>query len=315
MAGLKVPAQPAVPALAVPNPSALALHYQVLRNAGCELLRQIKLTAPRLRNRHSVEALHRLRVTVRRLRVLVRLLERAHDGWDLRLQRRVARTLKWLARALGPARDSDVFLREIWPPARKALGDTTLAKAMDAMWRARQRRQRRKVQSVLGLPRFQRLLDTLDAWFASSGADTRELVQVPGARQFACKTIRRRVRRVRRRHAQARAGALTDDRTLHRFRIEIKKLRYELDFLAPLLSRRRAIRAVHRLGRVQDTLGAMHDLIVAERTVVGALRRQTGDAPQRITRRLASRRKAQMKALRPALRSAWKDYRAAPPVH
>ena len=79
------------------------------------LLAQMQANRQGVMEGRDPEYLYQMRVAVRRLRSLCA----AYSKWlpGAALQPLIAE-LKWLARALGPARDADVFVSKSWPPLR-----------------------------------------------------------------------------------------------------------------------------------------------------------------------------------------------------
>ena len=59
-----------------------------------------------------------------------------------------------------------------------------------------------------------------------------------------------------------------DEREWHRLRKRIKSLRYTADFFAGMFGPEAARRTVRRLGALQDSFGALNDLVTAERLVM-----------------------------------------------
>jgi triphosphatase len=274
-------------------------------------LRQLRRNVQGALAGRDPEYLHQLRVAVRRLRVLITL---THGTSNEHEWRHVTSELKWLAHALGPARDSDVFISDIWPPLRAEIGASRLVAILDAAWLAQRRRHWQKAQLALAARRFQALLSLLERYLAlpgfsigeDSGAGTSS---TQNGTRFMHEAIRRRVRRVRQRHAiagKAQNGAAS---RLHRLRIAIKKLRYVLDFFAPLLQPRRVTKAQRSLARLQDILGGINDISVAEVQVTLALRRRRGIEVERLHKTLSAWRKAKLKVLQRQFESAWKAYR------
>ena len=68
------------------------------------------------------------------------------------------------------------------------------------------------------------------------------------------KRLRKKVREL------AEAASTEDPSSLHRLRIAIKRLRYALEFFAPLCSGRPLTRLLKKLGLLQDELGQLNDL-------------------------------------------------------
>jgi CHAD domain-containing protein len=71
-----------------------------------------------------------------------------------------------------------------------------------------------------------------------------------------------------RRHRQMRVGGqrfeTLDDAERHRLRKRLKRLRYDIEFVAPLFRAKAAARYLALLRPVQDALGDYHDLVVAD---------------------------------------------------
>src|SRR6202012_2458061 len=123
-----------------------------------------------LRAGRSVEALHQLRVALRRLEVMLAAFGKAFDqDWFADLRSRT----KAISARLAPARDLDVFLVDLWPAATKGGGDFTAlrrdAEALrDEAWAA--------VETCLASEDFSHLLDDVAALSRSRlpmGGETR----------------------------------------------------------------------------------------------------------------------------------------------
>ena len=105
-----------------------------------------------------------------------------------------------------------------------------------------------------------------------------------------------------------------DDAQLHALRIQIKKLRYAADSFGALFDAA-AVRGLEdNLSRLQDVLGEINDINVAQRQVVAALAGRRGRALREVRKlraALAAWHDARTAALRRKLRSAWRGYRHA----
>ena len=222
---------------------AKAVSASVLFSAtGNALLAQLRANASGAVLGRDPEYLHQMRVTLRRLRALLSHYS-AMPGKQAR--KKADRELKRLAHALGPARDSDVFLYDIWPPLRKVLGQRPLVKMLSAEWLTQQRRNARIAQRALASRRHHDMMLRLERWFVAQswreGANRRQLqAWDQRARGWARRELAQRAQRVLdygRRLEKWDAGAL------HGLRIDIKKLRYVMDAHAPLFKRAR----VHKM--------------------------------------------------------------------
>jgi len=237
------------------------------------LLAEAGEAAERLEAGADPEALHDLRVALRRLRTVLR----AFRPWLGGVRRRDARRVAKLARATGAARDAEVQLG----------------------WLAAQRERLSRGR----LPGLAWMVARLEARRpAAGGGYGREIAR---ERRLARK-LRRRLASRRTRRAggetlgvalaaalRAERGALderlgairgaADVEAVHQARIAAKRLRYLLEPLrgTPGLD---ATEAVDRLKRAQDLLGELHDAHVLGRELALALE----DASVEQARRLAA---------------------------
>jgi CHAD domain-containing protein len=223
-----------------------------------------------LRAGRSPEALHDLRVALRRLDVMLAAFGKAFgQGWFTGLRSRT----KTISARLSPARDLDVFLDDLWPEvaarhARDGGGDFTAlrrdAEALrDEAWSA--------AEACLASEDFSHLMDDIAALSQSRlpmGGDAR-------LKKVAGKLLKAAAKRVKKRGRHARN---LKERDLHRLRIGLKKLRYLAQAFAPLYGRGKARRYLSALGRLQDRLGHLND-IAHVRATIGTLRRG-GDAAE-----------------------------------
>ncbi len=211
-----------------------------------------------LANTHGVladddpEFVHQARVALRRVRSVLRLL-RAH----VEFPKRLAADLRWIARALGRARDWDVLAGEVLPAIGAALGPAYAVAIAPVLADAqrRRRRERDKVRAALASSRFACATLALLAWSAAPSPGTGPSLGALAAR------------RLQRQHARlfeaARGFARHSADEQHRVRILAKRLRYALEFFAVALPAPATAAYVERLATLQDELGALNDTVVA----------------------------------------------------
>ncbi|HEY6577910.1 MAG TPA: CHAD domain-containing protein [Rhizomicrobium sp.] len=217
---------------------------------------------------HDSEALHQLRVGLRRLRVAL-----VSFGGEFRTPQFEAIRLraKSLAHELAPARDLDVFIGELLEPAARANGSKEAFAVLRARAEAARRRAWTNALLQIGGPRFRMfmadLADVVDhgAWRLSrsrgkSASGNLVALEMPAQRAGE------RMLAHRRRQACKRARQLEtlSAAERHDLRIVLKKLRYSAEFFAPFFDRARVEKFVARLGRMQDILGALNDVSVAK---------------------------------------------------
>ncbi len=208
----------------------------------------------------DTEFLHDLRVATRRTRSALAQVKGVLGEDETTA---FAQELRWLGSVTNPCRDLDVYLLEMDGFRRRlgsAAGDLEpLARMLGRDRRAALRRVRRALRSA----RFARLLDTWDHLVSSppdSGTEppnaARPIADVAGERIF--KAYRRMFKR---------GSKLGDDpppRSLHRLRIDGKKLRYLLEFFASLYDPKAVNRLVKELKQLQDILGGFNDMSVQQ---------------------------------------------------
>lgn len=198
----------------------------------------------------DIEHVHKMRVALRRMRTALQVFGDAFDPSALSEARQ---SVKALARGLGALRDADVQRaalvdwRERFPDVASSAWDDVDARL--------QRRRQSASRSVLAL------LDGV-GW-RKAASDVERLLQPDdrGLRHTVDALCRDFVRRRARRCRDAMNAALVGDAAeVHSFRIEVKALRYTLDFLADVLPPALAS-AAEPLAELQEELGAIQDWV------------------------------------------------------
>lgn len=205
------------------------------------------------------EGVHQVRVGLRRFRSALSLFRK----FIPENQRAWLNTeAKWLANQLGPVRDLDVFLSDLTArfDGPKAVADAT---ALAAAVRVAHAKAQSTAAAALRGTRMRRFAARLDTWLEGHGwyADDTE---IPDIASFARETLNKRMRKIA--AVAARAKTLTVPER-HELRIAVKKVRYSLEFLSSALPAKRVARTASVLKRLQDSLGHLNDLDVAERTI------------------------------------------------
>jgi len=205
----------------------------------------------------DTEFLHDLRVACRRTRSALTQLRSALDG---EIAARFNTEFKWLGGLTGPLRDLDVFVLEM-PAYRSHLPPHASAdlQPLEDLIRSSRARALSTVTRGLRSARFARLVsrwrETLEDPFPSSG---------PHATRPVVDLANRRLAKAHRRILKH-GGRLDHDppaESLHRLRIDAKKLRYLLEFFHSLYPATEIDRRVKELKRIQDILGGLNDMEV-----------------------------------------------------
>jgi inorganic triphosphatase YgiF len=213
----------------------------------------------------DAEALHQMRVALRRLRAAISLF----SGILTDSQTNALKAeFKWITGELGPARELEIFLKRLVKPAadreHKEPGIALVSEEL------RQRREQAfaRASAAVDNQRFRDLALDTAAWI-ETGDWTRNADQaagMPRERQvaaLACVELRRRWKKILK--TGRRLDELDAERR-HKLRIQTKKLRYATEFFATIFpgskSARRRKRFVARLEQLQDALGDLNDIAV-----------------------------------------------------
>ena len=216
------------------------------------------------------EGVHQMRVGLRRLRAAMSLfavLLRDPQTAAIKAE------LKWLAGELGPARELEVLVNRVAAPVKSQRRRWAGMPSLSHELAERRDAALTRAQDAVKSDRFRALTLDTAAWLLG-GLWTNprdDLVRDRGALPigvFAAEQLTRRSRKVRK---KGRALAQLDARSRHQLRIQAKKLRYAAEFFASLFARKRAMKRrkqfIDALGRLQDELGDLNDIVVHEKHI------------------------------------------------
>lgn len=206
---------------------------------------------------HDTEFVHDLRVACRRSRSA---LTQIKGVLEPEIAGPVNAELKWLGGVTNPLRDLDVYLLEM-PVYRGLLPPEAAAELapLEALLKRSRRRAHRSVVRALRSDRFSRFATGWRATLTDGEPSPAHEAARPVA-EVAGERIARAHRRILK-HGRG----LGDDPpagTLHRLRIDAKKLRYLLEFFASLYPDDEAGARVKELKGLQDILGGFNDMHV-----------------------------------------------------
>lgn len=227
---------------------------EAFKSLGFQILQAWQANTWGALNLDGPEYVHQMRVALRRLRTLVRVFDSVlppafAKGWG--------DSLASLANGLGVARDLDVLLDSVVKPVLAQHQDDILqslqVRCEQARQNARQVARAQMRQNNCGEPllRFARELQALPD---QSGGESLPV--------FAHACLKRLRRCLRERLEQAQAKP--EPARLHQLRIGFKRLRYALEFFAPLMAEKVLSDYLKQLSRLQDDLGHLNDLEVAK---------------------------------------------------
>ncbi len=203
----------------------------------------------------TIESIHKTRVSSRRLRELLPLLELLPDD-----ERKLAKRVRNVTRELGIVRELDVLALLVDELGRKpGHPEAALTRIAAGMAAARQAGRRRLI-ATRPRSRLERLAREIEKAVAR-GRVRRGRSRRPGASWAWAAEARLARRAARLQTAIDHAGALYVPGPLHNVRIAIKKLRYAAELLDES-GRRRLTAAIATLKAAQELLGRLHDLDV-----------------------------------------------------
>ena len=220
------------------------------------------------------EYLHQFRVGLRRLRSALGLIRlTVGREWE----RPLAKRLRWLQNALGPARDWDVFVDDTLRKIEREQGEVRGRASFRARCARLRRMHMEEARVALRSPRYTAICLALGQRFGCERDLQEPALQAPVA-DFAAFVLDKCDRGLRK-YGGDLAQATPERR--HAARIAAKKLRYASEFFASLYPRERVAPYVDALERLQDILGAMNDAATVGRLLGEiAATAKRGVAPQ-----------------------------------
>lgn len=260
----------------------------------------------------NVEGVHQVRVALRRFRALVGLLRRDYPCATLD---EAAERTRMLARAVGEARDWDVFLLETLPGLDPLNGaGVDVAGTLSPLARPWHDAAYERVRQVLDGEEARwvlRLMDRLvvgGLWDEARSPAGLKALEEPAA-DFAARHLARLHRKARR---QGRGFARLSQPHRHEVRLALKKLRYAAEFFVTLHAPGRKGGAyLRRLAAAQVALGLDSDLLTTRRLLTrfdGAVEGEARYAVGAVTGFLCCRQEG----IHDLARRRWRRFRRTP---
>lgn len=241
---------------------------QALQVIGRACLSHLLANQEALQKQRSPESVHQMRVAMRRFRSALTVFRPALSAQDPQLAT-IRDHARWIADTLGEARDLDVFLSEGLSSAEDALINAEVPAALFTPLRqelmARRTAAYERAITTAASPAFTLACLDLAEWIESGAWLTLNDEAAASARNqpvagFAAGILETRHRKILKRgHRFATLSAAAR----HQVRIEIKKLRYSVDFFGALFPGKRTAPFADSLAVLQDQLGHLNDGAVA----------------------------------------------------
>lgn len=222
-------------------------------------LRRMKWHESGSRTGEDIESVHKMRVAVRRMRSLLRLVGDYHQGKTVAT---VEKRLRQIARALGGIRDLDVLILDFQHFSATLPPDAQEhAQALISRLDRRRAKQRKRLNVYFDSKGYERSLRQLESFAKRKGKRARRLMrphEPQELRHVLPILLHQRLANVR---AYDSVLPASDEKQLHALRVEGKRLRYALEFFAPVLGTS-ADSFLALIQSMQDTLGRINDIAV-----------------------------------------------------
>ncbi|MCJ2090545.1 CHAD domain-containing protein [Methylobacterium sp. E-005] len=235
---------------------------EIFRRVARACLRHMRLNETVfLEDGQPPEALHQIRVALRRLRSALSLFAPMLEG-DSRAVG-FADEIKRVTEPFGHARNLDVFLGHTLPDLAKERPDEAGLDGLRERAEAERARAYEVVLTTLHSPQWRSLIIDLAGWVETGAWITHPSAAEDG-KDFAVRVLDKARGRLK---TRGRGLKHLDPHTRHRARIAAKKLRYGAEFFSGLYHKKKAQRRQAKFGDalsdLQDHLGALNDLETA----------------------------------------------------
>jgi inorganic triphosphatase YgiF len=220
------------------------------------------------------EGVHQMRVAMRRMRSALRIFRAVLPPAQYL---HVTDEVKWLTKSLADTRDLDVFMDEIVGPVEAAFADQPAFAVLREKLIADRAAARAEARTAVASERYTQFILETGAWMAGRGWRDQPVSEASAflfkpITELSDALINKRFKKVRK--EGRRFGEMTIDEK-HQLRIDVKRLRYAIDFFSSLYEPKKVRNFIVRLQKLQDGLGYMNDLAVA-----GVLVEQIGNSAQ-----------------------------------
>jgi len=232
-------------------------------------LRQIIVNEPAM-CRGRAEALHQMRIGLRRLRAAISIFADVVADEDLE---KIKAELKWITQELGPARDLDVFAADVLKPLQAARPEDEEVAATHRDFEERRKEAYARAAGSVRSDRFRNAVLDLAEWVeigprAAADAE-RQGRRTRAIAEHAKNQLGRLRKRIKGRGEDLRHRSVHQR---HKLRIRAKRLRYATEFFAGTFpgekSAKRRTEALSALKDLQDALGGLNDIATRHALIV-----------------------------------------------
>jgi triphosphatase len=254
---------------------------EAFRTIARSCLRQIIVNEPATCRGHA-EALHQMRIGLRRLRAAISIFDDVVADKD---QERIKAGLKWITQELGPARDLDVFAADVLKPLLAARPDDEKVAATHRDLEQKRAAAYARAAGSVRSDRFRNAVLNLVEWVevGSWSMDDDEECKERRTRPVA-ELARKKLARLRKRVKKGADLRHQSVHQRHKLRIRAKRLRYATEFFASTFegeaSAKRRAESLSALKDLQDALGGLNDIATRHTLIVHGAEHDADGVPQ-----------------------------------
>ncbi|GLS29264.1 Inorganic triphosphatase YgiF, contains CYTH and CHAD domains [Mesorhizobium albiziae] len=271
---IDTPLAPRNAQVVVLDPTQIAEH--AARDMLRECLDQIATNVVVVRKLDDPEGPHQLRIGLRRLRSVFSVYAPVLKSPEMA---RLKDEARWLGQEVGSLRDLDVVANDIVQREAKIHQDETGLTALSYALSRQAKEVRERLRELLAQTRVQAFLIDLArfvetrGWLVPQDFGQTARLATPVA-ELAGQALSKLWKRVGKR-----AGGLEtlDTEQRHELRKELKKLRYAVEFFAPLYPSKRVDPFLKRLKKLQTVFGDLNDAATVRAMLSGTDAPGTGD--------------------------------------
>ena len=213
----------------------------------------------------NAEALHQMRVGLRRLRAAISLFGDVVEDGE---QARIKAELKWVTNALGLARDLDVLGAEVFQPLQEAYGADANVASAKRHFDGRREDAYSNAKVAIKSDRFRNIMLEVTEWVeVGSWTQNEDALQL-GIEGFAADRLRKLRKKIKRKGKHLKS---VSDAKRHKLRILVKRMRYAAEFFAATFAAKqqakRHEKMLDALKDMQSALGSLNDIAQREKLI------------------------------------------------
>ncbi|MBF0285563.1 MAG: CHAD domain-containing protein [Magnetococcales bacterium] len=224
----------------------------------------VRAWAPVAYEGKDIEGVHQVRVGMRRMRSAVIVFRKAiprelTDAWG--------EEMRWLANAMGPARDLDVFITEAMDAVTGKIPLPAGEERIRQLAEQHRAEAYAQVRAAIDSDRYKKYTTGLNHWLKEQGWYQADMPGKVRARMnktvasYATSVLNKRVSQTL--QDGARINEMSTEE-LHMLRIDCKKLRYATEFFGSLFNKKGMGQFTGYLKELQGLLGTMNDVTVMQ---------------------------------------------------